>query len=213
MRKWMVVLAVLAVAPMISSKNANAQTSLSFGNGTSSENVTFIANGGSTGATLDIGTCTTTCTLTGSNTGGGGYSFVTTGPLTVGILGSGGGLSDSVSGGTSVFSYTNGSSGLIGNVTWTSLITDGDATVTGILTITSSSLTGPLGVVGQTAKIDFTTNPYTTDLSTLFAGSAGGSEGATLSSGELVATPEPSSMLLFGTGLLLFGGILRKRLA
>ena len=33
-----------------------------------------------------------------------------------------------------------------------------------------------------------------------------------ISSGELVPTPEPSSMLLFGSGLFVLGGLLRSRI-
>ena len=116
-----------------------------------------------------------------------------------------------MNGATTTFSFSNSSGGtLTGTVIWSSLISDGIATITGTLTITSSTLSGALGQVGRQATIDITTNHYATDLSTtIFVNGSTASEGATLSVGEVI-TPEPRSMLLFGTGLLAFAGILRR---
>jgi hypothetical protein len=47
---------------------------------------------------------------------------------------------------------------------------------------------------------------------TLLLGTTNSDGGVKISSGTIDPTPEPSSMLLFGTGFLLIGGILRRRL-
>jgi hypothetical protein len=115
---------------------------------------------------------------------------------------------------TSTFTY-NGSGGtLIGTVIWNNMISDGKATLSGILTVTSNTTSLSFSV-GSTAYIDFTTTGVTgatTDLSSLFSASAGKTDSAKLFGGEFTLTPEPSSILLFGTGLLALGGILRRRL-
>jgi hypothetical protein len=211
MRRWLIVLAAFTLALTISPKNASAQSSIAFGDGTSTGNVTFIANGGGT-ATLDLGICSVDCSLTGSNTGGGTFSLVTTAPIHVGAIGSAGGLNDAISmgGATSTFTY-NGSGGtLSGTVIWTSMISDGKATISGVLSVLTNTTTL---TIGPNALIDLTTNNYAHDLSTyIFGGSSGTTEGTTFSSGQVSPTPEPSSILLLGTGLLALGGILRRQL-
>jgi len=74
------------------------------------------------------------CTLSGTNTGGGTYSFVTTeagdSDIQVGGFISGLNRGISMNGASTVFSFNNGSGGtLTGNVVWTSVITDGKATI------------------------------------------------------------------------------------
>lgn len=220
MAKTILGLTIVSLILFLGASPAGAQTGIVFGNasGGDGQQVTFISNGGNT-ASLDLGTCdvANVCTLSGPNTGGGMYSIVTTeaGANDIQVNGFvGGSLNRSISmnGALTTFTFTNGTGGtLIGNVVWDTAITDGVATISGTLTITSSNLSGALS--GGQAYIDFTTNKYANSLSTfVFGAPAGATEGATLSSGEVVATPEPSSMLLFGSGLLLAGGILRRRL-
>lgn len=74
-------------------------------------------------------------------------------------------------------------------------------TLTGPVTIDTIATTG--GHAPNT--------PYSLTLTDTFTA---GSDGATFfeSTGLLAAAPEPATMLLFGTGLLLFGLVLRKRL-
>lgn len=221
MRKFMMAMTVMALALTVGTMTASAQTTIAFGNGGGSGtgNVTFIANGDGS-ASLDLGVCSgLTCTLLGPNTGGGTYSFTTTETspnqiqVSSGFIGSSLSRGISMDGATTMFSYTGAGGTLSGTVIWSSLITDGNATINGVLTITSSTFSGPLGVVGKQAAIDFSTNGYGVELAnTIFVTGSTKSYGAALSSGQVV-TPEPNSMLLFGTGLLLAGGILRRRLA
>jgi hypothetical protein len=226
MSKTILGLTIVSLILFVGASPAGAQSSVGFGNGGngSAGQVTFISNGGGT-ASLDLGTCdvSNVCTLSGLNgvtVSSGTYSFTTTETGGVGddiqvggFIGATLNRSISMNGAMTHFMWNDGIAGdsLAGDIVWTSAFTDGHATISGTLSITSSSFSGALGIGGQ-ASIDFTTNQYGTSLSTaIFGAPAGSTEGATLSSGEVVA-PEPSSMLLFGSGLLLAGGILRRRL-
>ncbi len=83
------------------------------------------------------------------------------------------------------------------------LATGGTIGTVGFSGITSGSKTasggGPAGPGAYSLTVKDTFN-------------SGGSSASFSTTGELGATPEPSSMLLFGTGLLLFGVILRRKL-
>jgi len=212
MRKLVMVMTIVTLALTIGVKTSIAQSSIGFGDGTSTGDVTFTANGDGT-ASLAIGTCTAgTCTLTGSNTGGGTFTFTTTYPGSNQIQVSSGYII-SANGTTTTFAYTSPGGNLSGTVTWSSMISDGIASITGTLSITSSTFSGLLGP-GGSATISITTNGYGSELSTYIFGTApaGDTEGATVTSGSVIA-PEPSTLLLFGTGFLLVGGVLRRRLA
>lgn len=196
----------IATAPV------NAQTRITFGNGSSTGQVTFVANGNGTAA-LELGTCSSgTCTLSGNNLHGGTYSFTTrdsAGNIQVGGLidGSGNRLV-SMNGASTVFSYTSSRGDLTGTVVWNTATIGGAATLIGTLTITSSTIPG---LSSKTATIEFTTRRYSRKLSTfIFSGAKGNTEGASLLDGAVVA-PEPTSLLLFGTGLLAMGLRFRRR--
>lgn len=211
MRKWMIVLAVFTIALTIGSKNASAQSTIGFGDGTSTGQVTFVSNGNGTAA-VTLGTCSGgSCTLSGSNTGGGTFSLVTGGAIQTGIIGSGGGLSVKMAGSpTSAFTYVGSGGTLTGTITWANLTLDGKSVLSGVLTVSSNTTTITLG---PESLIDISTNGYAHDISTyIYGGLSGATEGATVSTGQITPTPEPSSIFFFGTGLLALGGILRRRL-
>ena len=224
MAKTILSLTVVLLILFVGASSAGAQTSISFGNGgSSSDQVTFIANSG--GAALDLGTCTVvssvdTCTLSGPNVPGSGtYLFTTTEAGTADIqvgafIGSSLNRSVSMGGAATAFTFTSSSGNLSGSVVWDKVITDGQAILSGTLTISSSTLSGALGpgAVNSQVNIDITTVKGPDLSTTIFNASPGTTEGLALSSGEVAATPEPSSMLLFGSGLLMAGGILRRRL-
>ena len=215
MRKWLIVLAFFTMALTVTPKNASAQTLITFGG--SSQNVIFTANGGGT-ATLGLGgTCSSSCTLSGPAAPSSSdlFSLVTTAPINVGVLGSGGdstAYAITMGGATSTFTYTNSSGLLQGNVNWTGMSTIlNQAAIVGTLTVTANS-SGLNGNSMANLNIDFLTNGYGQDLGAYIAGSSAAGIGATLSGGELSPTPEPASMLLFGSGLLALGAALRRRL-
>jgi len=74
------------------------------------------------------------------------------------------------------------------------------------LTNLGGSLAGLLGNAGVLSiTIDFSS---TTDLASL---PPGATLGANVSSGEIFPSPEPESMILVGSGLILLGGLVRRR--
>ncbi len=81
------------------------------------------------------------------------------------------------------------------------------ATITG-----DAAFLSAMGAVNSIDRIDFTTNPLvgTTSLDALALTT--GSATATVSSGEVVGTPEPSSLVLFGIGLVVLCVYMRRKL-
>lgn len=110
------------------------------------------------------------------------------------------------------FAFGYGSSFLDGTVTLNN-VTDGTNAprFIGGLLVTMSNIPG--FVVGSTSVLDFNvflgTNPT---VDQVFSGQFPSTQGP-LSSGEIVpSTPEPSSFLLFGSGVLGLAGLLRRKL-
>ena len=109
----------------------------------------------------------------------------------------------------------NGTLAITGTITWTSV---NDHTpkpqLIGTFHVSANPNTGILlsdYPVGANLSVDYTINLGTNPtLGTLWDGGATRTSGS-LSSGEVVPTPETSSILLMGTGMLLAGTVVRLR--
>ena len=164
------------------------------------------------GVALSVPT-TSTVTFSGDST-----SLTMTGPLNGAISGGGsfaGATSFTLSGSPLAFTGVSGSPGDFTSSGTLNFALNGGSLITGTLsniTLTTLShepnmviLSGSLNGGGQVTLI--------LDVRTPLSGLMG-TELGTLSAGEALntVTPEPGTMLLFGSGLLLVAGVLRRKL-
>jgi hypothetical protein len=211
-RKALLALSVLALLTTVVS-TATAQNQITLG-GTAANSLTFtgegsgnwtlsFAGGSLSGMAFGTGTLASGpdpytisqsgATVTGTYLGSDSWSIAQSGPL--------------------AFCYGGcGASALLtGNLQLVSLAqTKSTGTFNESLSANLTSLGGSLASLFGTAgvlsiTIDFATP---TDLATL---PPGGTLGANVSSGELFPSPEPASMVLVGSGLILLGGLVRRR--
>lgn len=236
MRKSLPYVSLLLFAVVVASSSASAQTQITLGN-TVSPNIVTFTNVTTPTHELTVSfncpatTSGTTCTVaSGANSnlsiGGvasganGAYSFTTT-------LGATGlpFLHDPLNG---LFTYNANNSPTVfsisgigaspGTVTMSiniQTVADGSSTprFNGIYTVTGvtgGSTLAQFFPVNATNQFDFTVRTNGPDLLSLFNGANGGTASGPISSGEIV-TPEPASIALFGSGLLLLGRVLRRR--
>jgi hypothetical protein len=218
MRKWMLVLATFVALLTIGASNTKAQTQIVMGPLMPTADINFIGGGATDTATASF-SCGAACTASGvvftsgsfvengtaaftfspiysiSSTNGTVWSF--TGPSTVGYSFANSSLTDS----------------LTGTITLDQIISNGGATFIGTIHVTTS--------VGSALSAFAAGGDYAFNLAAEYSsGSLSGIFGTTnvadasLNEHSSIAstTPEPNSMLLFGTGLLAVGGILRRRL-
>jgi hypothetical protein len=216
MRKVLLVLSVLALlTTAVATATAQDQITL----GASSNSMTFtgdgsgdwtltFAGGAMTGAAFGTGILTSgptsysitqgAVTIAGTTTGIPNYWTISqSGPLTF------------CYGGCGASSLLEGNLQLV-NLNQTPGIAIGDFNDT--LTVNLTNLTGSLvtsGAMTTQGKVDITIIfATTTDLQSL---PMGGTLVAGISSGEVRPTPEPVSMALVGSGLILLGALVRRR--
>lgn len=216
MRKTVVALSVVALAVMLMSMAASAQTGISLS--TSSTNgITFTPTG--------LGNQSMAAGVFGSAAGLGGllgttgFYSLTGGPVTL-TLGSN--LSpifaDYAASGMLNFEITSGPGGtgtdlLMGSLSLVNLV---QAFSTGM---TNTSATTDMTITGGSLQSDYSGNTGVSQLTINLSGlgflpSLGSATATNLRSAtldSLAAVPEPRTMLLFGSGLILFGIILRRR--
>ncbi|MGH9665218.1 MAG: PEP-CTERM sorting domain-containing protein [Bryobacteraceae bacterium] len=187
--------------------------------------VTFLSNGNN--LLVNLGACANgTCTLSGDlafgqgkfAVGGAGPWSITSQENTISVTPDGTGLWLLNSPDIVTFSFGNGGALLTGNLNLQTVVQVPN-TLTAVFDHNSNTLTnlggslaplfGPAGGI-----IDWTVAfNGGTDLSTLLSQTQGGARqiSGVMSSGEIVPTPEPGSLVLIGSGLVLAGGLLRKR--
>jgi PEP-CTERM motif len=217
MRKSIVALAVLAVAFMLTAMSATAQTGISLST-SSTSGITFTPTGLGN-QSMDVGVFGSAAGL-GSLLGTTGYYSLTGGPtaLTLGANVSPIFADYSASGPALDFEVTSGPGGtgtdlLMGSLSLVDLV---QVTSTGM---TNTSAQTDITITGGSLQSHYSGNTgvaqLTIDLTGLgFLPSLGTATATDLRAGTLdalVATPEPASMLLFGSALVLVGIILRRR--
>jgi len=195
MRKAIFLSAVMALAIALSAMTVSASDSGVTLSAPTTGTITF--SGDSASLTMTIAGPLNGVALSGTGAFAGATSFTVSGsPLAfTGVSGSPG---DFTSSGTLSFMLNGGTllTGTLSNITLTTLSHEPN------MVILSGSLSGG-GQVTLIVDVD-------TPLSKLMS-----SELATLSAGEAFSptvTPEPGTMLLFGSGLLLLAGVLRRKL-
>jgi PEP-CTERM motif len=195
MRKAIFLSAVMALAIALSAMTVSASDSGVTLSAPTTGTITF--SGDSASLTMTIAGPLNGVALSGTGAFAGASTFTVSGsPLAfTGVSGSPG---DFTSSGTLSFMLNGGTllTGTLSNITLTTLSHEPNMVI----------LSGSLSTGGQVTLIVDVDTP----LSKLMS-----SELATLSAGEAFSptvTPEPGTMLLFGSGLLLVAGVLRRKL-
>jgi hypothetical protein len=200
------------------------------GTGNTTGDVITIVTSGSSGG------CPAGDTCIGSNTTGGfesptgttifggaswSFSVPTSAPLLSLLAPSSPGVYsvDQNGGQIATFNFSGGGGDTVtGTIDWTSLTQSGTtnaATISGTLKVSSVSGLGTDGTAfakdfpaGDTLGVDYTFN-MSSSLSTLLGGT--NSLTGTASSGEVPGAPEPTTLVLYGAGMLLVGSYFRTR--
>ena len=194
MRKFIVVLGVLTLALAFSSMTASASPSTVVLAAPTTGTITFAGNGGS--PTMTIAGPLNGLAVSGTGTLTGATSFTLSGgPLLLTALGDPG---DFAAMGTLSFSVNNGTllTGTLSNITLDQ--TGKTAVLIGTLKGQQISMIIDLQFGTPIGKLQV---PHSTELGTFSAGEVGST-----------ITPEPGTMLLFGSGLLVVAGVIRRKI-
>jgi hypothetical protein len=216
MRRPWVVLCILALGVMFGSMPANAQTGIALST-SSTSGITFMSTGGgnlSLGAAV-FGSAAGLGGLLGQN----GFYTLSGAPIALTLVASFSPVALYTASGTLNFEITSmpgglGTDLLMGTL---KLVDLAQVATTGM---TNTSAVADMTITGGSLKGDY---PGLTGISQLninlaglgFLPSLSGAKSTKLTGATLNAlpTPEPWSMLLYGTGLVLIGFVLRRRLA
>ena len=178
--------------------------------GASSQNITFTGNGAGS-VTVTIGGLTGNAFFNSDPLGT--YSFgattFTAGPVSSNLYPAGAN--------SETFTFTGGDGDTLSGIVVWSFIQDNTTQPKffGTLTITSSA--GDAAFlssfsVGSKAPIDFFTNALSSGGTLDQLSATTNRATATISAGEVVPTPEPSSLVLFGIGLVVLCAYMRRKL-
>jgi hypothetical protein len=205
---------------ILGASSSRAQTQISLG--ASNQVVTFTSSGGPGSAINAVfSPCGSPPCGAGNFQQGvvqtsGNYTFTESGgTITMTSINGGATFDVQMNGATLAFSWTSGSNFLTGNLTLTSASDNtpsprfvGTLLVTGV----SAGLYSTFWPAGDTVNMDFTltlgSNPT---LENVFNHTTATSTSGSYSSGQVLPAPEPISVALFGSGLIMVGGILRRR--
>ncbi len=216
------VLALFVLA--LGAVSANAQTQITLG--ASSQNLVFSGQGaGTTGLNLQLGSCDAAgnCMLsgqafgTGALSSSGDYSISAAAGNSITLSSLGSGLWAVNQSSPLSFSYTsNGSTLLTGNLELLTLSQLPGSQLGNF----NSNFDANLVVTGGLLSSAFSPSGGALDITILYGSNANistlvgtsNSLTAVISAGELRPVPEPGTVLLFGSGLTMIGGLLRRRL-
>jgi hypothetical protein len=117
-----------------------------------------------------------------------------------------------MNGGTMNFNFLSGSSAINGTIQLTSLASTSAPQFIGTLTVSGSSgIFAALWKAGNVVPLDFTVSlPQGNSLVSQVVNGQAGSTFGDISSGEILAAPEPATIALIGSGLLAIGGVLKR---
>jgi hypothetical protein len=216
MTKTILGLTLVSLVLFLGVGSASAQTQISMGGGT--QVVTFTSSAGS-GSPINVSFASCTDCGVGNFQQGvsqtpGTYDFTQggVGPITMTSTNAGASFDIQMNTATLAFDWDSGSNFLDGSVT---LVSASDNTSSpkfvGTLLVTSSSYA--FWSPGDTVKIDFVLNLGNPVLDNVFNHTNGATTtSGDFSSGQALTTPEPFSFALLGSGLIMLGGVLRRRL-